>query len=237
MTLTREMIYNRRITRLCHFTRSNKLPHILSKETGIVANTELDDQKELLSKNDELRLDGKLDYVCCSVQYPNTWYLNKIKDRDPLFKEWVIIFINPLLMLNSNTLFCHCNAATGYGKYIKSGIEGFNGMFKETVIGKRIINRTPQMLPCCPTDDQAEVLIYKNISRSDILAIAFPNEEQARKEKSRLSFIAEVPKDIPFIVAPSLFDGSWSALVRRGQVPSESLYVEGSEEFDIKSTS
>lgn len=237
MTLTREILEKRGITRICHFTRASNLPYILGREVGIVAKTELDSQRELLSVNDKLRLDGKLDHVCCSVQYPNSWYLNKIKDRDPIFKEWVILFINPLLMLNPKTLFCHRNAAAGYGKYIKSGIEGFNGMFKETVIGQRIINRTPQMLPCCPTDGQAEVLIYKNIPRSDILAIAFPNEEQARKEKSRLSFIAEVPKDIPFIVAPSLFDGSWSEMVRRGQVPSERLYVEGSEEFDIKSTS
>lgn len=107
-------------------------------------------------------------------------------------------------------------------------------MFEETVMGQRLINRTPQMLPCCPTDGQAEVLVYRNIYRSDILAIAVSNLEQARRERIRLSFISEVPKDIPIIIAPSLFDVSWNAMVRSGKIPSETIYVEGSEEFDIK---
>ncbi|MCY9658489.1 DarT ssDNA thymidine ADP-ribosyltransferase family protein [Paenibacillus chondroitinus] len=226
MTTNKQLLEQKGITRLCHFTKSNKLPHILSKESGIVANTELDDQIELLSKNDPLRLDGKEDYVCCTVQYPNTWYLRNIKNNDPLFTEWVIILINPYLVTNDTTLFCHRNAAAGRGVYIKEGYEGFSGMFNQTVQGQRPMNRTQRMLSCCATDDQAEVLIYKNVSRSDILGLVVPNEEQARKEKARLKFIKGVPDDLTFIIAPDLFEVSWSAMVRNGQVPSEILYRE-----------
>ncbi|WP_430495331.1 DarT ssDNA thymidine ADP-ribosyltransferase family protein [Rossellomorea marisflavi] len=214
-------IKQREITRLCHFTKSNNLPHILKNESGILANTFLDDQKEILKRNDINRYDGKEDFVCTSVQYPNYWYFKKIKDRDPLFKQWVILFTNPILMNESSTLFCHRNAAANRGAFIKSGFNGFEGMFKDSVFGQRLINRSNRMLPCCPTDDQAEVLIYNKISRSNINAIAVPNEEQAIKEKTRLSFISGIPKDINWIIAPELFNGNWSAMVRRGEVPRE----------------
>ncbi|MNJ67246.1 hypothetical protein D3C77_634010 [compost metagenome] len=80
------------------------------------------------------------------------------------------------------------------------------------------------MPDCCPTDDQAEVLLYKNISRSHIIGIVVPSKEQARKEKARLSFIHEIPKDIKWIIAPDFFNVSWSSMVRKGNLPIEYLY-------------
>ncbi|WP_280166634.1 DarT ssDNA thymidine ADP-ribosyltransferase family protein [Priestia aryabhattai] len=222
MTQLLDEIKNKRIARLCHFTKSSKLLHILQKEDGIIANTFLDGQIEILTKNDSSRLDGKEDYICCSIQYPNTWYLNKIKNNDALFKEWVILFIDPILLTNPETLFCHRNAASARGANIKRGYEGFSGMFRNTVQGQRLMNRTPQMLSCCPTDDQAEVLIYKNIPRSCIKAIAVPDHKQAQREFTRLSIINAPNIDI--IVAPELFNNSWSPKIRRGQIPGELLY-------------
>ena len=224
MNQLQKMIEEKNITRLCHFTRSNNLIHILRNESGILANTFLDDQLEILKRNDEHRYDNKEDYICCSVQYPNSWYLRRIKDIDPLFKEWVVLFINPNLITKPHTLFCHRNAAANRGQYIKGGIKGFEGMFQNPVQGQRTIYRQPQMPDCCSTDDQAEVLIYKNISRNHIIGIAVPNEEQARREMIRLSFIKEIHKDIKLIVAPDLFDVSWSSMVRRGDIPNEYLY-------------
>lgn len=226
MNQLKQEIIERGITRLCHFTKSNNLSHILRNESGILANTSLDDQLEILKKNDEHRYDNKEDYVCCSVQYPNSWYLRRIKDIDPLFKEWVVVFIDPNLVDNPTTLFCHRNAAAGRGQYIKGGYEGFTGMFKSPVNGQKLIYRKPLMPRCCPTDDQAEVLLYKNILRSHIIGIAVPTEEQARREKARLSFIQEVPRDIEWIIAPDLFNVSWSSMVRNGNLPKEYLYGE-----------
>ncbi|XYY59802.1 DarT ssDNA thymidine ADP-ribosyltransferase family protein [Bacillus velezensis] len=114
--------------------------------------------------------------------------------------------------------------AAGRGQFIKSGIEGFVGMFKNRVLGQRLMYRTHSMAECCPTDDQAEVLLYKNIPRGHIIGIAVPTEEQARREKARLSFIKEVPKDIKWIIAPDLFNVSWSSMVREGDIPEEYYY-------------
>lgn len=219
-----QVINQRGITRLCHFTKSNNLSHILRSESGIIANTFLDDQLEILKKNDEYRYDNREDYVCCSIQYPNSWYLRRIRDIDPLFNEWVVLFISPTLIYDSTTLFCHRNAAAGRGQYIKAGYEGLTGMFNNPVQGQRLIYRKPSMLPCCPTDDQAEVLLYKNITRNNIIGIAVSSEEQARREKLRLSFIQEVPQNLNWIVAPEIFNISWSSKVRSGLVPEEYLY-------------
>lgn len=214
-------IQNRNIKRLCHFTRSNKLLHIMRSEDGIIANTFLDDQIEILEKNDSLRLDGKEDYVCCSVQYPNTWYLDKIKDNDPLFKEWVILFIDPMLMLDSDTLFCHRNAASDRGNNLRSG---FVGMFENRVQGQRLMYRSKNMPACSPTDDQAEVLIYKNIPRSSIQAIVVPDEKQAKRESTRLSML-NVP-EVDIVIASDLFTRRWSNMIRNGQTPKEISFRE-----------
>lgn len=216
-------IRNRGITRLCHFTRSENMAQILTSEDGIKAVDFLD--KELYTPNDKLRLDGKKDYINCSVQYPNTWFLDKVKNADPLFKEWVIIFINPLLAALDTSKFCYRNAAYACGAYIKSGYEAFMELFQPTV-GR--FSRTTQMLKCCPTDDQAEVLIYKNIPRSEIIGIAVSSEEQAECEVSRYNVLMKIgtlsikPPDI--YVAPDLFSRSWSDKTKCGIKPTEKKY-------------
>ncbi|AOK91784.1 DarT ssDNA thymidine ADP-ribosyltransferase family protein [Paenibacillus polymyxa] len=218
-------ISKRGITRLCHFTKASKLLHILRNESGIIANSFLDDQLDLLEKNDENRYDGREDFVCCSVEYPNTWYLRRIKDNDPVFKEWVVLLINPQLLLDETTLFCHRNAAANRGAHIKGGFAGFNGMFKNPVFGKTTIYRSEKMLTCCPTDGQAEVLIHKNISRSDIIGIATPTKEHARKMISRVSLLSDARQDINWIVSPELFDVNWNNIIRLGRRPMETPYI------------
>ncbi|MGE7673470.1 DarT ssDNA thymidine ADP-ribosyltransferase family protein [Lysinibacillus sp. NPDC094403] len=215
-------IQERNIERLCHFTKSSKLMHILSSEDGILSNEFFKDLDEVLNKNDKMRYDGKEDYVCCSVQYTNSWYLDKIKDKDSLFKEWVVLFINPELMLNSSTFFCHRNAASNYGRNLRNGYEGFSAMFKDTVQGQYPIRRTNSMLSNCTTDGQAEVLIYKNIPRSYITGIAVPNQEQANRELIRFGLL-DVPQ-IPIYIAPDLFSNSWSSMVKNGRRPVENLF-------------
>jgi hypothetical protein len=218
-------IKNRGITRLCHLTRSQKAVHILTSETGIKAVDFL--EKDIYDVNDPQRLDGKKDFVNCSIQYPNHWYWRKVKDKDPLFKEWVILFINPELLLLDTTEFCAVNAATDYGAHIKKGYGAFQGLYSNTLNIKRLRHRTDLMLPCCPTDDQAEVLIYKNISRHDIIGAAVPSEEQAKEEYVRWYYNLKDVPPLGIVIAPDLFNGDWSKKVRRGMAPLEFRYEGG----------
>lgn len=217
-------ILKRGITRLCHFTKSAKLLHILSDNTGILATDFLDVmQNDILTKNDEYRFDGHTEYISCSVQYPNTWYLDRVRNKDPLFTDWVIIFINPLIMCNDTAKFCHRNAAADRGAHIRNGFSGFQGMFAETTQGKQLFRRSASMCANCTTDGQAEVLIYQNIPRSEIIAIAVPSNEQAYVEEIRRIHIAEAPV-VNWIVAPDLFNNNWFSKIRAGSIPSEHAF-------------
>lgn len=211
----------RNITRLCHFTRSKVALHILQSEEGIKAVDFL--KEEICEKNDENRFDGKTEYVNCSVQYPNYWYYRRIKDKDPLFRDWVILLIKPEVLSLNTTQFCFTNAAFRSGRYIESGVDAFNKLFDQQVNGSRTWYRSADMLPCCPTDDQAEVLVYKNISRSDIIGVAVKDEEQAHREKTKWK-VGLNGFDIKVIIAPDMFNGSYSNKVRNGQVPIEYEY-------------
>lgn len=221
------LIQERGITRLCHFTKSKSFLHIMSNEIGIRANKFFDDEEELLNKNDEFRFDGREDFVCCSIEYPNSWFLNKLieRDKDKFFKEWVILFINPDLIFQETTHFCQVNAATQKGALIEQGEAGFSKLFAKNSSWYRF-PRNHNMLSCCPTDGQAEVLIYKNVRLSDIIGIAVPNEKQAREERARIN-VERRDWNIPIFIAPDLFTNRWSAMARQGGRIPERLYESG----------
>lgn len=224
----RDEALRRGISRLCHFTQSRKLSHILSDLDGVWATSRLIEKApDLLDQTDKIRRDGHLDHICCSVEYPNTWYLSQIRDNDQVFKDWVIVFLNPALLWRDGTLFSPRNSAAQAGTLIQGGYAGFSRLFAPSLIGAggRTFARTAEMLPCCPTDDQAEVLVYEHIQRSDILGVGVLSEAQARAEALRLSFIhsATNPR---FYVAPDIFTGRWSNLIRRGHRPKEVVFSE-----------
>ena len=79
----------RRITRLCHLTPSRNLGHIAVDPRGILALQHLEkDEKSVFNPTDLARLDGYLDHVCCSIQYPNAWYFRKARNKEQLFPDW-----------------------------------------------------------------------------------------------------------------------------------------------------
>lgn len=222
--LSKKAIEDREITRLCHFTRSQKAVHILSSEAGIKAVDFL--EKDIYDVNDHFRYDGRKDFVNCSIQYPNHWYWKKIKDQDPLFREWVVLLIYPEVLLLESTEFCAINASTANGAYIKKGYKAFQELYSNP-LNITMRPRTEQMLPCCPTDDQAEVLVYKNISRKDIIGVAVKDEDQAKKESVRWYYnLSEIPK-LDIFIAPDMYNGSWSSKVRQGKIPLEYKYKGG----------
>lgn len=216
------------ITRLCHFTQSRKLAHIFTGLGGIWSTSYLREHyPDLLDQMDTARLDGHEDYICCSIEYPNTWYLNRVLDHDPLFKEWVIIYISPSIIWRSDTLYSPRNAAAERGNLIVSDYAGFTQLYQQQVSGaqNRVRARTPHMLPACPTDDQAEVLVKQHIPYTDIIGVAVNSPEQARIEKNRLALLGcRLP--IKWYIAPEIFNGSWSRSIRIGQRPQEIPFEE-----------
>lgn len=213
-------IKKREITRLCHFVHTNALLHIM--EDGVKAVDFI--SKDVLAQNDTQRLDRKTDYINCSIQYPNWWYLRRVKNNNQVFPDWAILFIDPMIAALETTLFCKVNAAKQCGRYIKKGYNAFYELF-EPQVGKQV--RPSTMLLNAPTDDQAEVLVYKSIPTKYIQGIVFENEQIAREKIVGWRIMEYKPIDV--LVAPELFDVSTSKAIRLGNEPSIKLFLEEKE--------
>ena len=70
-----DILTTRGVTRLCHFTKLQNLTHIITSADGVLASSSI--RQDTKNVNDVARYDGELDFVCCSVQYPNSWFLKK----------------------------------------------------------------------------------------------------------------------------------------------------------------
>ena len=212
----------RGIKRLCHFTKAVGLGHILS--TGELRGAaELRESSEGFRPTDEKRLDGYLHHINCSVEYPNTWYLDKARALDPHFQEWVILTLNLRLLDLPGTGFCPFNAARHEGAHIAEGLAAFEAMFAPQVIGNATRSRGPGHPPWAPTDDQAEVLIPGPVSSTAITSVLVVSKEQAELERYRLTTHLGAGKIIPpMLVASDVFNKyRLSTLIRSGRRPAE----------------
>ena len=85
-----DILSSRGVTRLCHFTKLQSFTHIITSPEGILSSDSIrQDTKNVL---DSARYDGELDHICCSIQYPNSWFLNKAIERnsDQIFKDFIV---------------------------------------------------------------------------------------------------------------------------------------------------
>lgn len=215
----------RGITRLCHFTPSRNLVHIASGKTGILATRHLkEDERNVYTATDLQRLDRHDTHICCSVEYPNAWYFDKARSSETIFKDWVILVIRSSYLWEDGTLFCPRNAASSYGTGVAGGEVAFNALFASSVKGahNEVYLRSAERLACCPTDEQAEVLILDRVPLTDVVAIVVSSESQAKNEVARLCYAGVPTGKLKFIVSPTLFDkNELSRYIREGRRPLE----------------
>ncbi len=225
---------NRRgVTRICHFTPSRNLVHIASGFTGVLATKKLqNDERTVFTPTDLLRLDKHEGYISCSIEYPNAWYFDKAQAKDILFKDWVVLLINPKYLWRDGTLFCPRNAASDYGAGIGKGPDAFNALYADSVQGAygKVRSRSTNHLPSCPTDQQAEVLIPDQILLDDISGVVVSSDIQAKNEVSRFKYLSVAPNRFRLIVAPILFDKyTLSRYIQSGKRPSEAVWTSGAK--------
>ena len=221
-----DILTRRGVTRLCHFTKLQNLTHIITCADGILASSTI--RQDTKNVNDTARYDGELDFVCCSVQYPNSWFLQKAMQNypDKIFSEWVVLYIDLNILEYKNTKFCPCNASRANGAYISKNMDNIDSIFASTV-STFAYPKTSKMLSCCPTDGQAEILIENNIPRKYIQAIAVGNEDVAGRVYSILKINNQ--KHISIYIAPDILTAKWSHMIKKGCSPNE-IRCEWSEE-------
>ncbi len=220
-----EKLVARGVNRLCHFTKFQNLTHII--QTGILASSSI--RQDTKNVTDKERYDNELDYVCCSVQYPNSWFLNKAmqNNTDEIFKDWVVLYVD-LSILNCRTAkFCPCNASKDKGAYINGNMEEVESIFATSVPTFSRL-RSSKMLASCPTDGQAEILIKDSIPREYITGIATDDEDVAMRVYAMLKTYAV--EQILVYIAPDVITPNWSRMIRNGQKPEEVIYSRPEEE-------
>ena len=221
-------VQRRGITRLCHFTPSRNLGQILIGNVGILATQKLkDDERSIYAPTDLARLDGLADHICCTIEYPNAWYFDKARAKEVLFKDWVVLLIDPKYLWVKGTRFSSRNAAAAFGADVAEGEAAFQKIFADTTVGAygKTFVRSVQRLDSCPTDEQAEVLVPDTISIANIIGVAVQSDAQARNEMVRIQLL-KVPQPVQdrlrFVVAPDLFDKyQLSSSLKLGRRPEE----------------
>ena len=204
-----EAAKDRDIRLLCHFTPSENFVRIATDPQGLLATKHLKNGKKAFNQTDTVRCDGFLGHVCCTVEYPNAWYFQKAKEKNPRLRDWVVLFIEHHYLWAVGTRFCPRNAAANFGQGVHEGIEAFEAMFADSVVGAygKTYTRDVGHPAFLPTDMQAEVLIPDCVAREDLFGIGVLDKAQAKREADRLK---ERNAQIPRIwFNPVLFNAFW----------------------------
>jgi ssDNA thymidine ADP-ribosyltransferase, DarT len=217
------------ITRLCHLTPLRNLLHIASGE-GLLSVAQLEGERAIFDQQDLNRYDNHPDFISCSIEYPNVWYLRKRhKEATPLqrlFPEWVCLLIDRKYLWHPSTEFCPRNAAASGGSLLRPGYEAFCELYAEQVTGAQGISRGRDAKPkSCPTDDQAEVMIHRHIPLADANTIVFADEEQATNNLGALRLLGVPFESLDFLICPAFFEIQLSSTLRSGQIPAETPWA------------
>lgn len=179
-------ISRRGITRLCHFTRLTSFDQIAG-DKEIVSTRALIDRGLSAHRNDSRRYDQHLDYISCSVQYPNLYVLNAFREGNGQAGPWVVLLLDPKILALPSTLYSPVNAATANGDHVSAGFDGFDAMFQLNPPSAHGINRRTSHLKNCPTDHQAEVLVHCSIPAERILGVVCETDGDRRQVDRLLS--------------------------------------------------
>lgn len=153
---------------LLHFTRYSNLSRILAE--GLIPREELETREISGVFNDELRLDGHRNASCLSIGHPNYKMFYSLRRQFPN-EKWVVLAIKRSVLWEKDCAFCIENAASSNVTRIplvqRKGLHAFNAMFDE-IEGKP--PRATLGIPAkCPTNPQAEVLVFDTIEPNYIL--------------------------------------------------------------------
>ena len=191
-------IFKKGINNLYHFTNVENLKSII--QNGIIPRATLINEGIKSCYNDNNRYDNCLDAVCMSIEFPNYRMFYKIRCANPTAK-WVVLGVNPSVLYECKCAFCWTNASDSsmYHQTIaaRSGEDAFLRLFEDSVgyPSRKNLDIPPQY----PTNPQAEVLVFENVSSGYIKDVIFNDTITA--EKYRYS----VPEEVDIKIDESKF--------------------------------
>lgn len=174
-----EVLVNRKIKKLIHFTNIQNLESILN--LGIIPRDILNERHIEYRFTDDDRRDGRPDCTCLSVEYPNTQMLYNKKYNSTDIYVVIVLDAISILLNDIKKYYVYINAANSNAAYqLKNDnlteIEHLKRMFNVRVKDKkRIYEREDKYPDFLTTHPQAEILVNGIIDDKDILEIHFSN--------------------------------------------------------------
>jgi hypothetical protein len=202
---------------------------LASSDVGLLSLRQLAALSGDYDRQDLERLDGHPDHICCSIQYPNGWYLQKRKLRatplQRLFPDWVCLAIDPKHLWSCGTRVCVRNSAALGGTLIEDvSPTAFEALYKSQIrgAGGRIFSRSSTRIDACTTDDQGEVLVQRAVPLADVQTVIVATESDARRFHAALDQIGAKIAHLRWSIAPTLFVASkLSDAIAKGELPVE----------------
>jgi hypothetical protein len=147
-----QIIMERRIRYLCHFTSCKNLPGILTH--GLLPRHELEIRKLKFIPIDTKRLDRRPECSCLSIGQPNRKLFFKYRELQP-GERWVVLLIKATpILTDPRTEFCRMNAASTLSR--NERLAGPSGLLELYKPGRN--SRRSSRPRSFPTNQQAEVL-------------------------------------------------------------------------------
>lgn len=173
---------------LCHFTSINNLNSIL--DNGLLSREVLNEIEQPFDFNDEYRLDRYESAICLSVMFPNYKMFYKLRQlKENKNKQWCVLALYPSILWKKDCAFCSDNAASSSSRNKnlddRKTSDAFEQMFCESFKSRYIsdslitygIRAKCSLASYYPTNPQAEVLCFDEISTDFIGGVAFNNRD------------------------------------------------------------
>lgn len=173
-------VRNRGIEFVFHFTKIDNLDSIF--KDGLIPRSILEVSHAEYSFNDHHRIDGHQNASCLSVGHPNYKMFYRLRQEN-INQEWVVIVISAVILWQKDCAFCHENAASNSVRvipiHLRKGVAAFERMF-DPVPDKP--DRATLGLPDrCPTNPQAEILVFDTIEPKFIVGAVVQSRERERE--------------------------------------------------------
>jgi hypothetical protein len=195
------------VSRLAHFTPAKNLVHIVRDQLIRSSKDLAENARDYFDPTDLERFDLHPDKLCCSLEFPNGYYLAKARSKKQFvnFPDWVCLLLDASLLERPGTLFSPCNAAKGSGAFLEEGGDALLACYAE-VSHPGNFARGAKHRRGVPTDLQAEALIPAPVELSHLLGIVVPSESAAATEAGRLATLGVSAVGLQWVVSPTFFD-------------------------------
>lgn len=185
-------VHKREIKHALHFTKINNLSNIL--QYGLIPRADLNSCNIAYHHNDEMRVDYCENASCLSISFPNYKMFYSYRMNDPS-QEWIVLSLSPRLLWEKDCAFCYSNAASAEISGIplddRKKPEAFLKMFNEF---EEYPNRSElRIKDCCPTNPQAEVLVFNVIEFDYFQGIFFQDSNAMLTCQKKFELLKKLP--------------------------------------------